>query len=112
MGVSGSQDREAGTAQRVDPARREGAQAVNEDPQVHDFEGDNGDALTEEEFKAIRGLQLLAYRWPRSLMLISTEGRLVVVHASDPRWSEPSGADRAKAVLADFPEIPSDGGDR
>jgi hypothetical protein len=85
---------------------------VNDDPQVSDFDGDNGDPLTEEEFKAIRGLQLLARNWPRTLTLASMGGSLVVFHTGDPRWGKILQGERAEAVLADsFTEIPNDGGD-
>jgi hypothetical protein len=79
---------------------------------VKEFIADNGDTITEEEAKAIRALQLLARRWPRSLTLASMGGTLVVFHTGDERWGESLGTDRAEAVLADdFNGIPNDGGD-
>jgi hypothetical protein len=77
-----------------------------------EFIADNGDMITEQEARAIRALQLLARRWPRTLTLASMGGRLFVFHTGDPRWGSFHGAERAEAVLAeDFGGIPSDGGD-
>lgn len=79
---------------------------------MSDFEGDNGDPLTEDEAKAIRALHLLAKRWPRTLTLASMGGSLVVFHTGDERWGEPRDIERQEAVLAaDFGGIPNDGGD-
>jgi|HubBroStandDraft_2_1064218.scaffolds.fasta_scaffold746199_2 hypothetical protein len=76
-----------------------------------EFIADNGDTITEQEAKAIRALQLLARRWPRSLTIASMGGSLVVFHTGDERWGG-MRAERAEAVLAeDFGGIPSDGGD-
>jgi hypothetical protein len=77
-----------------------------------EFIADNGDAVTEEEAKAIRALQRLARRWPRTLTLASMGGTLVVFHGADPRWDESRGTNRAEAILFDdFGGIPNDGGD-
>lgn len=79
---------------------------------MREFIADNGDLVTEDEAKAIRALQLLARRWPRSLTLASVGGSLVIFHTGDERWSAASGRERAEAILADdFNGIPNDGGD-
>lgn len=73
--------------------------------------GDNGDPLTVEEDKAIRSLERLAKRWPRSLTLVSMGGSLHVVHTADERMGAPGNIERAEAVLAGIVGIPNDGGD-
>lgn len=76
-----------------------------------EFIADNGDTVTEDEAKAIRALQVLARRWPRTLTLASMGGSLVVFHTGDERWGE-TRTERQEAVLADdFGGIPNDGGD-
>jgi hypothetical protein len=73
--------------------------------------GDNGDSLTDEEAKAIRSLERLAKRWPRSITLISMGGSLYVVHTADERMGAPGNIERAEAVLTGITGIPNDGGD-
>jgi len=62
---------------------------------------------TPEEAKAIRGLEKLAKEWPKSLMLISAAGSLVVVLTADHCEDERIIEDRA----VDIHGIPNDGGD-
>ncbi len=69
--------------------------------------GDN-DSLTPEESKAIAALQRIASRWPRSLMLASMDGDLVVIRNDDARMQ---GADiDQEAIVAEIRGIPNTGG--
>lgn len=70
------------------------------------YEGENGQSLTEEEARAIRSLQRLAKRWPQSLQLFSASGSLIVLHAGHD--ADPLPQD---AALAHIEGIPNDGGD-
>ncbi|TDP92324.1 hypothetical protein EDF62_1530 [Leucobacter luti] len=71
---------------------------------------ENG-SLTQAEATAIRSLQRLARKWPRSLTLASMGGSLVVVHTDDDRFDSSSGIERQEAVLEDIRGIPNTGGD-
>lgn len=70
-------------------------------------------ALTPEEQQAIKALEQLAYRWPRSLWLFATGGQRLHVMKCLPngqRATNPKGGfDPFHAVA--YVEIPSDGGD-
>ena len=66
---------------------------------------------TVEEAAAIRSLQRLARRWPRSLTLASMGGSLVVVHTDDDRFDSSSSLDRQDAIITDIHGIPNTGGD-
>lgn len=67
--------------------------------------------LSPDETSAIRGLQRLARRWPRSLTLASMGGSLVVVRTGDDRFVDGDALERQDAVLADIEGIPNTGGD-
>lgn len=67
--------------------------------------------VTEAEGKAIRSLERLAKRWPRSLTLASMGGSLVVIHTRDERFEAESGLERQEAIVADIYGIPNTGGD-
>jgi hypothetical protein len=41
------------------------------------------DEFTTEELAAIRSLKRLAHKWPKTLMLLSLEGGLYVIHTAD-----------------------------
>lgn len=74
--------------------------------------GENGDKLTPEEVRAIRGLRQLATRWPDTLTLLSMGGSLCVMHTQDPRFDfDNSSNERGQVVLASISGIPNDGGD-
>lgn len=66
--------------------------------------------LTDEERRAIAALARLARRWPRSLMLASMGGMLVVVRTEDHMDASGDALDPDK-VLADVAGIPNTGGD-
>lgn len=72
---------------------------------------DDEPELTAAERRAIRALQALARRWPRSLTLASMGGSLVVVRTGDGRFAEGDGLERLDAVVADIDGIPNTGGD-
>ena len=65
-------------------------------------------SLTAEESKAIASLRRVASRWPRSLMLASMDGELVVVRNDDARMAG-AGIDQ-DAVVAEINGIPNTGG--
>lgn len=60
--------------------------------------------LTSGEKKAIARLQKLAQTWPKSLMLFSQSGNLIVLKA-------PSHERQTRYTVADIIGIPNDGGD-
>jgi len=64
--------------------------------------------LTAEESKAIASLRRIAARWPRSLMLASMDGELVVVRNDDARM-DGAGIDQ-DSVVAEINGIPNTGG--
>jgi hypothetical protein len=67
--------------------------------------------LTGEERVAIAALEGLAKRWPPSLMLLSTEGRLEVIHAADYHGMyDLPDEEREALTLATIHEIGNDGG--
>ncbi len=67
--------------------------------------------IAPEEASAIRALQRLAKRWPRSLTLASMGGDLVILHTKDERFDSPSTLERQAVVLAEVRGIPNTGGD-
>lgn len=71
---------------------------------MNDQSPENEHVLTTEEKAAIRSLQRLAKKWPRTLSLLSWSGTLVVVPTAE--RDEPH-ADRSITILG----IPNDGGD-
>jgi hypothetical protein len=72
---------------------------------------DDSIEITPEEDAAIRSLERLAKKWPRSLTLASMGGSLVVYHTDDERMSLPNNTQRVEAVIASIIGIPNDGGD-
>lgn len=75
------------------------------------YEAANGNAVTEEEVRAIQALHRLAKRWPQSLKLVSMGGGLYVIHANDERFNYEDNTVRVEAVLDSIAGIPNDGGD-
>jgi hypothetical protein len=69
------------------------------------------DKLTDEEAKAIKSLERLARRWPRSLTLFSAAGSLVVIATDTPARSLADTRMTEADVLATIDGIPNDGGD-
>jgi hypothetical protein len=71
------------------------------------------EALTDEERRAIRALQRLAKRWPKSLTLFSWSGSLVVFHSADMTrlTSCYEGGEKSDLILDTVEGIPNDGGD-
>lgn len=68
----------------------------------------NEECLTTEELKAIGGLRRLASRWPRSLMLASMDGELVVLRNRESRMD---GANiNQEEIVAEIDGIPNTGG--
>jgi len=63
--------------------------------------------MTAEEVAAVNALKRLAKRWPPTLLLMSMDGSLVVVHADDERLNSEN---REGVVLDRIVGIPSDGG--
>jgi hypothetical protein len=76
------------------------------DEPVTGAQGEPG--LSGRERRAIAILSALSAAWPSTLKLVSLNGRLSVVRSHDPRYVL-SPTERAKAVLASFDGIPSDG---
>jgi len=71
----------------------------------------DGGALTDEERKAIATLQRLAKRWPRTLMLLSYDSSLSVIHTADlDAIADGTDLARQDLILADIDGIPNDGG--
>lgn len=68
----------------------------------------NEHSLTAEELKAIGGLRRLAVRWPRSLMLASIDGELVVLR-NDATRMDGANIDQ-EAIVAEIAGIPNTGG--
>ncbi|MEB3023349.1 hypothetical protein [[Mycobacterium] crassicus] len=66
------------------------------------------ESLTTEESKAIAALRRVAARWPRSLMLASMDGELVVVRNDATRMDGPD-IDQG-AIVAEIDGIPNTGG--
>jgi hypothetical protein len=64
------------------------------------------DSLTLEEHQAIRKLELLAKRWPKSLWLYSASGTLYVMRCGE---DDPRSTEQKYAVISI--NIPNDGGD-
>jgi hypothetical protein len=64
--------------------------------------------LTAEESAAIASLRRLASRWPRTLMLASMDGELVVIRNDDARM-DGSAIDQ-DAIVAEIKGIPNTGG--
>lgn len=69
------------------------------------------DDLTRDEVLALAALRRLAKRWPKTLMLASMGGSLVVVRTDDERFDSESGLERQEAVVEDISGIPNTGGD-
>ena len=67
-------------------------------------------ALTADETRAIKALQRVAKRWPRTLELASMGGSLVVLPTDHPMLPEPEGMD-PEGVVAYIDGIPNTGGD-
>lgn len=70
--------------------------------------------LTGEERRAIASLERLAKRWPRSLMLFSASGSLLVLRNdghSVERLGSRDAAEQYATILASIDGIPNDGGD-
>lgn len=66
--------------------------------------------LTDEEAKAIRSLERLAKKWPKSLMLFSWSGALHVMdHATV--FDISGGTGHHEASITTISGIPNDGGD-
>lgn len=66
---------------------------------------------TNEERKAIAALEQLAKRWPQSLMLLSYDSGLSVIHTADfDAIADGTGSERQDLILADIDGIPNDGG--
>lgn len=79
---------------------------------LSEFIADNGEQATGEEARAIRSLQRLARRWPKTLKLISMDGSLHVIHTDSeglPEYGEDREV-RQACILADIRGIPNDGG--
>lgn len=70
---------------------------------------ENKDALTSEESKAIAGLRRIASRWPKSLLLASMDGELVVFRNDESRMDEAGGLNQ-DATIAEITGIPNTGG--
>lgn len=66
------------------------------------------DDLTGAERKAVAALRRLARTWPRTLMLASMDGSLVVLRSAD-RGSADGGINE-DSVVADIRGIPNTGG--
>jgi hypothetical protein len=64
--------------------------------------------LTAEESTTIASLRRLALRWPRTLMLASMDGELVVIRNDDARM-DGSAIDQ-DAIVAEIKGIPNTGG--
>jgi len=64
--------------------------------------------LTAEESTTIASLRRLASRWPRTLMLASMDGELVVIRNDDARM-DGSAIDQ-DAIVAEIKGIPNTGG--
>ena len=69
---------------------------------------EDGVSLTAKESKAIASLQRLASRWPRTLMLASMDGELIVIRNNDARMAGPD-IDQ-DAIVAEIKGIPNTGG--
>jgi hypothetical protein len=68
--------------------------------------------LTLDEARAIRSLERLAKRWPKSLMLFSHSGTLNVIKLDDEGgWSLPGGHHDGNAIVTTITGIQNDGGD-
>lgn len=67
--------------------------------------------LSGNERRAISSLQRLGKRWPKTLMLASMGGSLVVLRTNDPRFDSENCMTRNDAVVADVHGIPNTGGD-
>lgn len=67
------------------------------------------DSLTDQERRAISSLRRLAGRWPKSLMLASLDGELVVLRAED-RSGADAGLSEDSIVADGFRGIPNTGG--
>lgn len=83
----------------------EKAKAFHEGQLLGEHSGGHDDRLTLEELDAVKSLERLAKKWPRSLMLVSAASSLVVVHTDD------LSDDFASRVLSSISGIPNDGGD-
>jgi hypothetical protein len=69
------------------------------------------DEFTTEELAAIRSLERLARKWPKTLMLLSMNGRLRAIHTTD--WSRVAEtfAGDGEMLSVSIPGITNDGGD-
>ena len=72
-------------------------------------ESDDEKALTREEESAVSTLQRLAHRWPRTLMLASLDGELVVLRNASGRVNY-DGSINPDSVVASIRGIPNTGG--
>lgn len=68
-------------------------------------------ALSDVERRAIQTLERLGKRWPRSLMVASMGGTLVVIPTADHERDDGYGGVDASKVLATIAGIPNTGGD-
>jgi hypothetical protein len=69
------------------------------------------ESATDPERAAIGALQRLAKRWPRTLMLLSYDGGLSIIHTADlDAIADGYGPERQDLVLASINDIPNDGG--
>lgn len=66
--------------------------------------------LTDDEAKAIRSLERLAKKWPRSLMLLSWSGTLHVMLVDDAHAAYDADAGYSDASITTI-SISNDGGD-
>lgn len=60
--------------------------------------------LNEKEKEAIKSLEKLAKKWPKTLLLFAGTGLTV-------RKIQPDGTYLKESIVADIPGIPNDGGD-
>ena len=74
--------------------------------------GDDGEFLTKKELSAVRTLERLAKRWPKTLWLFSASGSLCVMRAGPNGGAvetSSGGVDQEHCVTTI--DIPNDGGD-
>lgn len=72
--------------------------------------------LTAEEKSAIRALQRLARRWPKTLWLFAGDGAKIAILKTGPdgermRTKEGGGESVDQNYIVGFAELPNDGGD-
>jgi hypothetical protein len=69
------------------------------------------DEFTAEELAAIRSLERLGRKWPKTLALMSMNGTLLVIHTSDRSRVAETFAGDGEMLSASIPGITNDGGD-